>query len=304
MGPASRIVLAAFACACTTLVCGCAAGGDAGGQHRLRVAATTTQIADFARNVGGDRVRVTSLVGPNVDPHDYEPTPGDVADVSRADLVLEHGIGLDAWLDGVISNAGGRARRVLVTAGIPLLAGDAADPSGDPHVWLDPRNAVAMVRNIADAFAAADPAGAAAYRANARRYIRSVDALDRALRADIATVPAARRRIVTDHDALGYFARRYGVTVVGTVIPSLSTAAEPSAGDLARLAEVIRREGVGVVFAERTVDPRLERAIADETGASVGTLAGDSLGPSGTPTGTYLGMMRYDMDAIVAGTRG
>jgi ABC-type Zn uptake system ZnuABC Zn-binding protein ZnuA len=300
---ARRLIAAAglVTVAAVFAACGSASSpGDRSG--RLDVVATTTQLADFARNVGGDRVAVRQLLKPNVDPHDYEPTPGDVAAVASADVLVEHGIGLDAWLGSVVDNAGGHARRVVATDGVPLISGDSSEPGGDPHVWLDPRNAVAMVRNIQRGFAAVDPAGADVYRANADRYVARIEALDRELAARIGTVPAARRRIVTDHDAFGYFARRYGITIVGTVIPSLSTAAEPSAGDVTRLVSTIRREGVRVVFSESSVDPRLQRAIADESGATLGApLYGDSLGPAGQPAGTYLGMMRANMDAIVAG---
>lgn len=293
------VAAALLALAASLTACGTASTPSSAA---LDVVATTTQLADFARNVGGARVAVTQLLQPNVDPHDYEPTPGDVAAVASADIVLEHGIGLDAWLDGVVANAGGHARRVVATAGVPLLRGDASEPQGDPHVWLDPRNAVSMVRTIEAAFAAADPAGAAGYRANADRYVAAIEALDRDLAAQIGAVPAARRKIVTDHDAFGYFARRYGITVVGTVIPSLSTAAEPAAGDVTRLVATIRREHVRVVFSESSVDPRLQKAIAEESGATLGApLAGDTLGPAGQLSGTYLGMMRANMDAIVAG---
>ena len=264
--------------------------------------ATTTQLADFTRNVGGERVAVTQLLKPNTDPHEYEPTPGDVTDVARARVVIEHGIGLDGWLDQVVANAGGAPTRIVATRGITLLPGDDKEPAGDPHVWLDPTNAITMVRNIATGLAAADPAGAETYRANADRYVAEIEAMDAELTARIAAVPAASRKIVTDHDAFGYFAKHFRIRVVGTVIPSLSTAAEPAAKDVAALTATIRREGVRTVFPESSVDPRLQRAIAHESGATLGEpLFGDTLGPADTPAGTYLGMMRSNMDAIIAG---
>jgi ABC-type Zn uptake system ZnuABC Zn-binding protein ZnuA len=295
------LLLVPIAAALALLVAGC---GDSAADAPAEVtaAATTSQIADLARNVGGDRVDVRQILPANTDPHDYEPTPGDAEDVAEADVVLEHGLGLDEWLDGLIGGAGGDATRVVVTSGIALLPGDEESPAGDPHVWLDPRNAVSMVRAIEAAFAAADPDGATAYRANADAYVARIEQADRRLSEQIATVPQARRVIVTDHDAFGYFARRYGIDVVGTVIPSLSTAAEPAAKDLAALVATIRREGVQAVFSEATVDPRLERAIADEAGATLGPpLYGDALGPEDGPAGTYLGMMQANMDAILAG---
>lgn len=303
MGPRARVLatLAAGLLAATALAaCGGGTSTSSGGD--LRVVATTTQLADFTRNVAGERATVTQLLKPNTDPHEYEPTPGDVTAVAGARIVIEHGIGLDEWLDQIVANAGGSPARIVATNGVPLLPGDDKEPAGDPHVWLDPTNAVIMVRNIARGLEAADPAGAATYRANADRYVSEIEAMDRDLAARIATVPAGSRKIVTDHDAFGYFARHYGITVVGTVIPSLSTAAEPAAKDVAALAATIRREGVHTVFPESSVDPRLQRAIAEESGAALGEpLYGDTLGPAGTPGATYLGMMRSNMDAIIAG---
>jgi ABC-type Zn uptake system ZnuABC Zn-binding protein ZnuA len=301
-----RPPLRALALLAATLLVGgalaaCGTEGSTGGSG-VRIVTTTTQLADFARNVGGDRVSVTQLLQPNTDPHDYEPTPSDVGEVARARVVIANGLGLDDWLDDVVANAGGNPARVTATAGITPLPGKEGGSSGDPHVWMDPDNAKIMVRNIADALAAADPAGEAVYRADAERYLRDVTAMDKELMRRIRAVPPATRKIVTDHDAFGYFAKHYGIEVVGAVIPSLSTAAEPAAKDLVALAETIRREGVRTVFPEASVDPRLERAIADESGARVGApLYADALGRAGTAAGTYLGMMRTDMDAIIDG---
>ena len=296
MRPRPRhLVLAAIVAAGLTGAAGCGRPpGTADG--RLAVVATTTQLGDFARTVGGARVAVTQLLRPNTDPHEYEPTPKDVGAVADAKVVLEHGLGLDNWLDQVVANAGGSAVRVVTTAGIALL------PHGDPHVWLDPGNAIKMVRNVEQALASVDPAGATTYHANAEGLVGRITALDRELVARIAAIPAARRKIVTDHDAFGYFARHYGIKIVGTTLPSLSTAAEPSTRQITALAATIRREGVRVVFSEASINPRLERALADQAGVTLGApLYGDSLGPADTPAGTYLGMMRTDMDAIIAG---
>ncbi len=268
----------------------------------LTVVATTTQLQDFARNVGGSRVNVVGLLQPNVDPHEYEPTPGDVVAVSTAKVVVKQGVGLDDWLDKVIANAGGHALVVTAARGVKVAAGDSAEPKGDPHIWFDPRNAIVMSDNIAAGLERADPSGASVYRANAARYVASLRALDRRLALRIATVPRSERKLVTNHDAFGYFARRYGITVVGAVIPSLSTAAEPSARQLVELVKTIRREHVKVIFAESSVNPKLERAIAQESGAKVeATLYGDTLGPPGSPGATYAGAMSYDMNQMIAG---
>ena len=268
----------------------------------LTVVATTTQLQDFARNVGGSRVNVVGLLQPNVDPHEYEPTPGDVVAVSKAKVVVKQGVGLDDWLDKVIANAGGHALVVTAARGVKVAAGDSAEPKGDPHIWFDPRNAIVMTDNIAAGLERADPSGASVYRANAARYVASLRALDRRLARRIATVPRPERKLVTNHDAFGYFARRYGITVVGAVIPSLSTAAEPSARQLVELVKTIQREHVKVIFAESSVNPKLERAIAQESGAKVeATLYGDTLGPPGSPGATYAGAMSYDMNQMIAG---
>jgi manganese/iron transport system substrate-binding protein len=271
-------------------------------ERPVTLVATTTQLQDFARNVGGSRVDVVGLLKPNVDPHDYEPTPGDVTRVSEAKVVVEQGIGLDDWLGKVIDNAGGHPTVVLASRGVRVAKGDSEEPEGDPHIWFDPRNAVVMTNRIAAGLIRADPAGAATYRANAARYTARLRALDARLARRIATVPRARRKLVTNHDAFGYFARRYGITIVGAVVPSLSTAAEPSARQLAELVKTIKREGVKVIFTESSVDPKLERAIADEAGARVqASLFADTLGPEGSPGATYIGAMTYDMDEMVRG---
>ena len=289
------LVLAAIFAAGLTVLTGC--GRQSGTPNgRLAVVATTTQLGDFARAVGGARVSVAQLLRPNTDPHEFEPTPKDAEAVADATVVLEHGLGLDDWLDQLVANTGGSATRVVTTTGIALL------PDGDPHVWLDPGNAIQMVGSVERALASADPAGATTYHANARRFVTRITALDTELMARIAAVPAARRKIVTDHDAFGYFARHYGIDIVGTTLPSLSTVSEPSTKQLTALAATIRRQGVRVVFSEASINPRLQRALADEAGVTLGApLYGDALGAVDTPAGTYLGMMRADMDAIIAG---
>lgn len=271
---------------------------------RVSIVATTTQLADFTRNVVSDRAEVTQLLRPNVDPHDFEPTPSDATAIAEADLVVENGIGLDEWLGDLIDNAGVAPRRIVATDGLAVRPGDEESPDGDPHVWLDPRNAIAMVRAIADAMSAADPEGARVYRANANRYVAEIEGLDIDLQRQIGRIAAPDRTIVTDHDAFGYFTSRYGIRVAGTVIPSLATGAEPAAKDVDALIDTIRREKVRAVFAEGGLDPALARSIADEAGATLGEpLYGDSLAEPAEPAGTYLGMMRANMDAIVTALR-
>jgi len=299
---AAVVVVLALAAAA---LAGCGMSSSGGADGRMTVVATTTQLQDFTRNVGGSRINLRGLLRPNVDPHDYEPTPGDAAAVAGAKVLVVNGVGLDSWVDDVEKAAGADPRVVTASDGLRLRKGDAALPEGDPHIWMDPRNAERMVRNIEAGIVAADPAGAATYRANAARYVARIRALDRRLAAEIAPFPPARRLIVTDHDAFGYFAARYGIRVVGTVIPSLSTAAEPDARQLTRLAATIRRSGVHAVFSEQSVNPRVARAIASEAGARLGrSLFGDSLGPAGSPAATYIGMMRANMASIIDSFRG
>jgi ABC-type Zn uptake system ZnuABC Zn-binding protein ZnuA len=285
-----------FAIACAGVLVGCGSGGgDAG---RPTVVATTTQAADLARSVAGDRAEVRGMLAPNSDPHDYEVRPGDVKALAGADLVVRSGGDLDEWLDGAIDSAGTDAPV------LDLLERVGAEGE-DPHWWQDPRRAETAVGEIGDALAEADPAGASAYHANARRAVQRLRALDAAVRRCIGRIPPDERTLVTTHDALGYYAERYGLRVVGTVIPSLSTQAQASAGDLAELVDTIRREHVRAIFAESSVNASVEDALAQETGARVGRpLWADTLGPKGSGGATYEDSIRANTTAIVEGLTG
>jgi ABC-type Zn uptake system ZnuABC Zn-binding protein ZnuA len=307
------------------LAAGLAACGEDGGgadPDRVPVVATTTQAADLARNVGGDRVDVQGLLAPNADPHEYEVRPDDVKALAGADVVVRSGGDLDAWLDDAIENAGGDPEVVtLLDAVKPLAGGDHehgaeddehgagddehAGDEVDPHWWQDPRNAELAVAAIERALSRADPDGASGYRARADAYTAELRRLDRAVARCWDEVPAAQRKLVTTHDALGYYARRYGLEVIGAVIPSLSTQAQPSAGDTAALIDLIRRERVRAVFAESSVNPKVEQAIAREAGARVGrALWADSLGPPGSDGDTYVRSIASNTRAMVDGVTG
>jgi len=289
-----RRVLATLTTALVLPVGACGAEeGAAGG--RTTVVATTTQAADMAREVGGSRVRVIGLLGPNADPHDHELRPGDVKALADAALVVRSGGELDEWLQGAVESAGSGAPVLTLIDRVRRLG-------EDPHWWHDPRNGVLAVGAIAEALARADPGGAPDYERRARDYTARLEALDAAAARCLAAVPAAARKLVTTHDALGYLARRYEIEVVGTVIPSLSTQAQPSAGDVAKLVETIRRERVRAIFAESSVEPKVEQAIARETGARVGrALWADTLGPAGSDGATYLGSLRANTASLVEG---
>jgi ABC-type Zn uptake system ZnuABC Zn-binding protein ZnuA len=277
---------------------GCGDGGDGAGSGELTVVATTTQVADFAGQVGGARVEVEGLLRPGGDPHDYEPRPSDVAAVAKAAVILRSGGEVDEWLGEVTGNAGGDAEAIELIDSVERL-GD------DPHWWQDPRNAVRAIEAIRAALTEADPDGRAAYAANARRASAELRRLDREIASCVERVPRDKRKVVTTHDSLGYFASRYGIEVVGSVIPSLSTHAQASAGDVDELVRQIRDEGVEAIFPESAVSPDIERAIASESGATVGdALYADSLGPEGSAGETYAGALAADAEALVRGMSG
>lgn len=285
---------------------------DAAGADSLSVVATTTIIADMARNVGGDRVTVRSLVPANADPHSFEPTPREIGAVARADVVLEHGMGLDAWVINMIDVSGTDAHVAVVTDRVTTIEGEQheEDASGhshegeDPHVWFDVANAQVMVANIRDALIAADPGSAEIYRANATRYQSELADLDGWIREQIATIPESQRKLVTNHDAFGYYVHTYGLTLVGTIVPSLDAQAQPSARETAALIDLIRAEGVRAIFTEAALNPTLARRIAEDAGVQiVSNLYGDSLGPAGSGADTYIGMMRTDTTRIVEALR-
>ena len=291
------------------VVVGCGSSSSSlssAGPGAVKVVATTTQLGDFVRAVGGERVEVVQVLRPNSDPHEYEPRPDDVKALLDAPLVFESGDNLDAWMGKVIASAGGQPRVVaLAASNVAHLAGERSGPEAsryDPHWWHDPRNVEAAVGVIRDVLSSENPPAASVYARNARAYLDRVRRLDAGIAACMERVPVGQRKLVTDHDAFGYFARRYGIQVIGAVIPSQTTQAQPSAGDVAQLVATIRREHVHAVFPESSVNPKLANAIARETGASADyTLYGDTLGPAGSDGATYLTMERHNADAMVRG---
>jgi zinc/manganese transport system substrate-binding protein len=295
--------------ATAVLAAGCGSADEGASSGQVKVVATTTQIADFAREVGGDRAAVVQLLKPNTDPHEYEPRPSDVRASTDANVVLENGDNLDRWMSDIVEQAGGHPTVIDLGSRVPVrLAGESSGPEAsryDPHWWHDPRNALAAVTAIRDALTKANPKAASVYARNASEYLGKLRALDDGIAACFGRVPTSRRTLVTDHDAFNYFARRYGIQVVGAVIPSQTTQAQPSARDVARLTETIRRDHVKAIFPESSVNPKLARAIAKQTGAtSDHTLYGDTLGPKGTAGSTYLRMERANADAMVRGFTG
>jgi ABC-type Zn uptake system ZnuABC Zn-binding protein ZnuA/ABC-type Mn2+/Zn2+ transport system permease subunit len=299
-----RAATIATALGALALLAGCGAASGNGDGGKIAVVATTTQVGDFAREVGGEAVEVEQILQPNSDPHDYEPRPSDVEAVADAELVFVSGRGLDDWAEELVSDSGGDAKIVDLGAIGPIrLPGEGEDASGlDPHWWHDPRNVEAATRGIENALAVAAPSHKAELIRNADAYLAELKALDAGIAKCIDSVPASQRKLVTDHDAFGYFANRYGLEVVGAVIPSQTTQAQASAKDLSELAKTIEVENVKAVFPESSLSADVVEAIARQTGASAEyTLYGDTLGPEGSSGDTYLRMEEANADAVVRG---
>ena len=265
-------------------------------QERLDVVASFSILGDFVRNVGGDRVSLTMLVGPNADVHVYTPSPADAKRIADAELVVVNGLGLEGWLPRLVQSAGGKATIVVASNGVaPLKRGADADP----HAWQSVGNAKIYVANIRDALAKADPADAAMFRANAARYLAELDALDADVRAAVAKIPPERRKVISTHNAFGYFAEAYGIAFIAPL--GVSTETEPSARDIAAIISQIRREKIPAVFLENMSDDRLIGRIAAETGARIGgTLFSDALTDEKGDAPTYIAMVKHNIRALTS----
>ncbi len=263
---------------------------------RLNVVASFSILGDFARNVGGDRASVTTLVGPDGDVHVYTPAPADASRIADARLLVINGLGLEGWLPRLLQASGGKAPILVATSGIePLEAG----PAADPHAWQSVVNAKLYVKNIRDALVAADPPAAASFNANAEAYLAKLDALDREVRAAVAQIPPNHRKVISTHDAFGYFASAYGIEFIAPT--GVSTEAEASARDIAGIITEIRRRKIPAVFLENISDPRLIRRIAAETGTRIGgTLYSDSLTGEKGDAPTYIDMVRHNIKALTS----
>jgi ABC-type Zn uptake system ZnuABC Zn-binding protein ZnuA/ABC-type Mn2+/Zn2+ transport system permease subunit len=304
-----RLALAMIALPVIAALPGCGASSSGSGGGKLDVVATTTQIGDWARQVGGDEVDVHQILKANTDPHDYEPRPADVQAAAGADVVFTNGDNLDHWAGRLVDEARGHPAVVELSAGLPdQLPGESTGPeesAHDPHWWHDPTNAVAAVGEMAAALDRADPSARAGIARRARAYEAKLRALDSQISNCLRKIPVGRRKLVTDHDAFGYFAHRYRIEVVGAVIPSQTTQAQPSARELSQLADQVRREHVKAVFPESSLSPKLARAIARDTGANASLiLYGDTLGPSGSDGDTYLAMEASNARKIALGLSG
>ncbi|MCX6026950.1 MAG: metal ABC transporter substrate-binding protein [Chloroflexi bacterium] len=283
---------------------------------RPRVVAIETFLADITGAVAGPYLQVDALMPPGADPHAFEVTPADVRRVAQSSLLIANGAGFDALLLTQLISAAGEVKVVEAAAGLPLqpapspsetgaASAGALPPTGDPHLWLDPLNVVHYVENIRAALTQLDPPHAVEFAANATHFTDQLVALDEWIRLQVQEIPPERRLLVTNHESLGYFASRYGFTIVGAIIPNVSSSASPSARDLARLVDALRAARAPAIFLDKGADPRLARQLADESGVSVVTqLFTESLSPADGPAPTYLEMMRFDtrtiVDALVA----
>jgi zinc/manganese transport system substrate-binding protein len=271
-----------------------AAVGPVRAADRLNVVASFSILGDFVRNVGGDRVDVTTLVGPDSDAHVYSPTPADAKKIADARLIVVNGLGFEGWLPRLVQSSGSKATIVAASNGItPLRLGTDADP----HAWQSVNNAKIYVANISAALASADPSAADQLMANTQAYLARLDALDREVRDAVAKLPPARRKVISTHNAFGYFAASYGIEFVAPL--GVSTESEPSARDLARIITQIKQAKIPAVFLENITDPRLMQRISAETGARVGgTLYSDGLTGEKGDAPTYIDMVRHNIKAL------
>lgn len=265
-------------------------------QGKIDVVASFSILGDFVRNVGGERIAVTTLVGANGDAHVYTPSPTDAKKIADAKLVVVNGLGFEGWLPRLVKSSGGKATVVTASRGI---APRKLDSHEDPHAWQSVDNARIYVANIRDALAKADPAGTDTYKANAEAYLAKLAVLDHDVKAAVATIPEAHRKVISTHDAFGYFAAAYGIEFIAP--QGVSTDSEPSAKDIAVIITQLKISKIPAVFLENIADPRLMRRIAAETGAKIGgTLFSDSLTAENGDAPTYIDMVRHNIKALTS----
>jgi zinc/manganese transport system substrate-binding protein/manganese/iron transport system substrate-binding protein len=357
----NSLLVPVLASATVLALAGCASGarssdeeaGTAPGSGSLKVVATTTQVADFTREVAGDDAEVTQLIQPNQSAHSYDPSAADLAALGSADVLVINGAGLEEWLDDAVSASGFDGTTIDASTGIELSEVEAGDDhdhahaeeeahaegthtdeahtdeahaeethgedehaegehaegddhaheSGNPHIWTDPARALQMVATIASGLAEADPAASAEFTANAGAYEAELTELDTWIRENVDQVPAAERLLVSNHDAFTYFVDAYGITYVGSVIPSFDDNAEPSAAQIDELVAAIEATGVKAVFSEASISPKAADTIAAEAGVTVYSgdeaLYGDSLGPAGSDGATYIDSQVHNATVIL-----
>ena len=316
-GGIGRVVILALGMLFVPVLTACGGEAESPGNGPVTVVATYSILGELVENVGGEKVELTTLVGPNGDAHTFEPAPSDNAELAEAEVVFENGLGFEPWLDDLYASSGSDATRVTVTDPIePLTV--AAEGQGheedaheedahedeehgevDPHVWHDVNNAIVMVKSVRDALSEADPKNAATYETNAKGYIADLEALDADVREEVGAIPGEDRVLFTSHDTFGYFAERYGFEV-DTALASASTeAGDPSAGQTAELVEKVEGSGVPAIFADNVSDAGVMEGIAAEAGVELAPpLYTDALGEPASEGGTYVGMVRYNVSTM------
>ncbi len=286
--------------------------GKTAASAKPKVVATFSILGDLVGNVAGDKVELITLVGPDADTHNFEPKPSQAASVADAVIIFENGVGLEHWLDGLYKSSSSKAKRVVVTKGITLLEGSddddkkgdkkkSKDEDKDPHVWSDVKNGIHMVGLIRDSLVEVDPANAEHYKSNAKIYLKKLEDLDAWVSKEVDKLPKDQRKLVTNHDTLNYFAKRYGFEIIGDALGSTSTAeVEPSAKDTAKLVEKIKAAKVPVIFAENIESNKVIKRLAQEAGVRIGPeLYSDALGKADSAGGTYEKMVHHNVSAIV-----
>ena len=264
---------------------------------KIKTIVTISIIGDVVKNVAGDAVDLTVLVGPNGDAHEYEPIPADSVNLAHADIIFENGFHLEHWLDKLYAASGSKAKRIVVSQSVTPRIFEDNPQETDPHAWQDVTNVILYTQNVRDGLIAIDPANKDKYTANANDYIQKLQSLDAWVQAQVAFIPVDKRKLVTNHDALGYFAGRYGFKIIGAVIPSATTeAADPSAKETADLLNIIKSNGVHAIFSENMANPKLAQTLSKEAGVEVGPeLYTDALGPVGSEGETYIKMIKYNV---------
>jgi ABC-type Zn uptake system ZnuABC Zn-binding protein ZnuA len=300
-------IVVSFIAVALLATCAPSSAPAAGGAGASKVLVAETFLADIVQNVAGDRLKVDALIPLGVDPHGFEPTPRDVKKVADSSVLIVNGAGFEEFLAKLLQNAGGQRTVIEAAAGLESrkpsadeVVADEHAGAGDPHFWLDPVSVIKYVENIRDGLSAADPAGAQVYAANAQTYIAKLRDLDKWAAEQMQQVPADRRVLVTNHESLGYLADRYGLRIVGAIVPSVSSGASPSAQQLAGLADAVKRAGVKAIFLETGSNPQLANQLAREAGIkAVTSLYTHSITDAKGPAPTYIDMMKYNVKAIV-----
>ncbi len=289
------------------LLSGCAPSGQAPASvaGTPTVLATETFLGDIAQNIAGQRLQVETLLTPGVDPHEFEPTPQDAVKIEKAQVLIVNGLGYETWLAKSLQDKTVQAAVVVATQGmIPRADPSGEHPEGDPHMWMSPLNVVQYVENIRDGLSQADPGGSALYALNADKYIAQLQDLDQWIKAQVAQVSPDKRLLVTNHDALGYFAADYGFNVIGAVIPAVTTEASPTAKQMAGLIAIVKSSGAPAIFLDISENPKLADQIAAESGARVVTgLYVETLSKPDGPAPTYIEMIKHDVTLIVEALR-